>query len=505
MGKIATAEGSTPATSDRKRLVGTSQQEAFWAELQDGTANVVLEARAGTGKSTSCREGMYRLLDRKSSLAIRYCCFNKAIADEFAEKCPGGVEVGTMHRFGLLALPSAQIVGDKTYTLLDGMSGGKDLKRYIRKAIASLVSLAKNHALRPGDPANPHKLHQFIDVYDVEVWNRPDLVVSWADRVLIRSAQTTNIINFDDMLWLPVLLQPRFPSVDYLFIDEVQDLNPVQHEMAALLAGSGRTIVVGDPFQAIYGWRGADVDSMDRLRQQLDAKTMPLTITFRCPRSHVELARRLVPDFEAAPDAPEGILNETDEIGLEQVQPGDMVLCRANAPIVSACLRSITRRVPAVVRGRAIGDQLGHVVARFGDVATIPEFTRSLNAWRSMEIARLESRDGTDHLIEQTIDKANCLDAIASSCSSPSEIPGVIRQLFDDGKSADRITYSSVHRAKGSEAERVAYIQVPYSEKRDRDRPPQPWELDQRRNLRYIALTRSMDELTIVTPSGKGA
>jgi hypothetical protein len=53
-------------------------------------------------------------------------------------------------------------------------------------------------------------------------------------------------------------------------------------------------------------------------------------------------------------------------------------------------------------------------------------------------------------------------------------------------------------RAKGSEADRVTVIQIPYTETRDRDRPPAPWEVQQRKNLEYVALTRSRRTLTLV-------
>jgi superfamily I DNA/RNA helicase len=472
--------------------------------LETGDGHILLEARAGTGKSTSCREGMWRLLDVNRRLAIRYCCFNKKIAEEFRVKCPPGVEVGTMHRFGLMSLGDAfgsKVDAHKTYTVIDGMEGGPDLKRYVRKSIAVLVGLAKNHGLRPDDPTLRAQLDEFIWLYDVETWRRQPEIVRWAIEVLAKSAEMTTLVDFDDMLWLTVLHGTRFPNVDLLFIDECQDLNPVQHMMAERLTGSGRTIIVGDPFQSIYAFRGADSDSIPKLRDRLDAKVMPLTVTFRCPRSHVEVARQLVPDFEAAPGAEDGLLVRSGKDAIDLARPGDMVLCRANAPIVSACLRSIADRVPAIVRGRAIGDSLLAVVKKVGDTATVKDFLVDLHRWEAKEIDRLDAKDGSENQIEAVRDKAMCLEAISESCSSPAEIPAVISQLFSDDDAETRITFSSVHRAKGSESRRVFYLQIPYSEKRDAYRPPQPWEVQQRKNLRYVALTRSLSGLYLVDPN----
>lgn len=484
-------------------LKGSPQQEAFWDELLYGDSHILLEARAGTGKSTSCREGMWRLLDEDPSLAIRYCCFNKKVADEFREKCPSGCDAGTMHRFGNEALQSAfnsTLDKHKSYLLLDGIGGGSKLPRYLRKTITSLVSLAKNHGLRPDDSDLEDNLNEYVFRYDIETWRRQAEAVDYAVELLARSAEMTQLIDFDDMLWLSVLNPVRFPSVDFLFIDECQDLNPVQHEMAEKLSGSGRTIIVGDPYQSIYAFRGADSDSIPNLKAKLSAKTLPLTVSFRCPKSHVDLAKQLISDFEAAPEAPQGELIHADKEAISQAMPGDMVLCRANAPIIQACLKQIANLVPAIVRGRSIGESLVGITRKFGNPATIPDFIRALSKWEAKEIARLDAKDGSEDLIEAVGDKARGLEAVASACSSPSEIPSVIDRLFSDDDAANRVTFSSVHRAKGSEARRIIYIQIPYGEKRDKQRPPQQWERDQRRNLRYVAVTRSLHSLTLVTP-----
>jgi DNA helicase-2/ATP-dependent DNA helicase PcrA len=479
----------------RSRLAGTPQQEAFWAELLDGSGHVLLEARAGTGKSTSCREAMWRLLEAFGSLAIRYCCFNKAIADDFRPKCPAGVEVGTMHSFGLRALGRTgqiRIEKDRTYLILDSL--GLKEPRWLRKAVATLVSLAKNHALRPGQGDLFEQLDDLVLHYAIECYGRDSQVVDLAVDVLDRCVASTDAIDFDDMLWLPVLLGVQFPSQDFLFIDECQDLNPVQHALAERMAGGGRTVIVGDPFQAVYGFRGADTDSIPNLRDQLGAKTLPLTVTFRCPKSHVALARELVPDFEAAAEAPEGELATGKLDDLASAGPGDLVLCRANAPLVSACLDAIRNRRRAVMRGRAFGDQLAAVLRRI-DAPTILELITGIQRWKARELAKYESRDGCEDLVEQVSDKADALEAIADTCDSPAEVPGVIQELFDDrADAATRITFSSVHRAKGSEARRVLFLDKPYCDRK----PPAAWEADQRRNLRYVALTRSLQSLTLI-------
>jgi superfamily I DNA/RNA helicase len=448
---------------------------------------------------------MWRLLDdQPGKWTIRYCCFNKAVADEFQEGCPPGVEVGTMHRFGLLALAgacSARIDAAKTYTLLDGVSDGKRLARYARRSVSLLVGLAKNQGYRPDRPTLEDDLATLAWVHDVSLWGRDELILAMAARVLARSAECLSLIDFDDMLWLPVIHDLRFPGVDQLYIDEAQDLNPVQHELAERLSGTGRTIVVGDPYQAIYGWRGAATDSIARLRDKLGAKTLPLTVTWRCPTSHVALARRIVPDLQAAPGAILGELHSGARSLVEHAVPGDMVICRTNAPIVQACLQTVASGVPAYVRGRAIGAGLAAIVKRDREIlaaATTAELVRAIHAWRARELTALAAKEGVEQKIEQAEDQAACLDALAKTLGTSEAILARISELFDETGSAQRVTFSSIHRAKGSEADRVTVIQIPYTETRDRDRPPAPWEVQQRKNLEYVALTRSRRTLTLV-------
>lgn len=496
--RLVAEKSSRPATG-RKPLIGTAQQEAFWQALQDRSGHLVLEARAGTGKSSSAREGMWRIKDRHRQARIRYCCFNRAIADEFARDCPPGIDVGTLHAFGYQALRAMGrkpvLDAKKNAALLAGMPAAERLDRSARSCVLRYVSLAKNFHLDPDSDDLPERIAS-LALHLGANWDEVDgPIVDTAARLFRQSVHVLNRIDFDDMLYLPVSRELPFPSLDYLFIDEAQDLNAIQHALVARMTGAGRTIVIGDPYQAIYAFRGADANSIDRLRGHLDADTLSLTVSFRCPRSHVARARLIVSDFEAAPGAPEGEILFDNPDAILSARPGDFVLCRMNAPILRYCLRTLSRGKPAVMRGRAIGQNLETVLRRVGDVATIAQFRLVLNAWLAREIQRYRDRGDMEAEIEMAEDRAGCLMAIAETCGSPSEIPTAINRLFTDepGRS---VVFSSIHRAKGSEADRVFLLDIPYTRE-----PRQDWEHDQRRNLRYVALTRSRQSLWLLNPS----
>ena len=96
-------------------------------------------------------------------------------------------------------------------------------------------------------------------------------------------------------LWLrePALLAAEQAARPHVFVDELQDTDPAQVELLTLLSGQGRDLVaVGDPDQAIYGFRGADVTGIrsfrDRFRTATDAPA-PIVALSTCRRSGTTL------------------------------------------------------------------------------------------------------------------------------------------------------------------------------------------------------------------------
>lgn len=501
-----TLQGGDSVVSVPRIAAGTTQQAALWDTLNGSGANVLVEARAGSGKSSSCREGMFRMLDADRDLDIRYTVFNKQNADEFRSSCPPGVAVGTCHSLGLQVLrrarPAIQIDAKKTYMLLDAQADGLLAPRWRRRAVSSLVSLAKNLALRPSQSDLAERLDQIAEHYDVRLFGRRDEVIDLAIRVLKASADRLDCADFDDMLWLPSVLSLDPLPAATTFIDEVQDFNPAQHELIPYISGGGRVVAVGDRHQAIYAFRGADPDSMPRLGKSMEASSQgltrhDLTVTFRCPKSHVALAQAYVPDIQAHASNHEGEI-EVDlspVVAMVMAMPGDMVLCPTNAPLIRAALSLIRDRRRCAVRGRAIGDSLLAVYRTVrGD--SVLEKAKFVGQWEHEEINRLAARDGTEDVIESVRDRAASLQAVISACISTAQVETLIGSLFtEDSPSDSVVVFSTIHRAKGLEAERVWLL-----EQEPDGRSRSLWQHQQECNLRYVALTRSKQFLGLVNP-----
>lgn len=84
-------------------------------------------------------------------------------------------------------------------------------------------------------------------------------------------------------------------GVEHLLVDEYQDVNPAQERLVAHLAAGARSVVtVGDPDQAIYGFRGATPAALDQAATRLGAEEVRLTTGFRCSQPVIDAARALL-------------------------------------------------------------------------------------------------------------------------------------------------------------------------------------------------------------------
>lgn len=106
-----------------------------------------------------------------------------------------------------------------------------------------------------------------------------------------KELRAAGLLDFDDLLLFAVRLLSSHPTIRTslqqryrcVFVDEYQDINEVQHELLMSLVGNGNTITaIGDPNQAIYGFRGSDVSFFGRFSESFPgATTMFLSENYR--------------------------------------------------------------------------------------------------------------------------------------------------------------------------------------------------------------------------------
>ena len=473
----------------------SAQQSAIFNWFECGAGHLVVKARAGTGKTTTIVEAVTRAPE--SSIIV--CAFNKLIATELTERVSAfapRIQAKTLHSLGYdcvrRSLGRMQIDADRGMRLAKLVCDGERKSAMVVQRIASLAKGAYPF------PASLEGMTDFVLDSDIDLGDfEPEWIADRAYAAMQEAAQYDGTCDFDDMVWLPAALGLARPRFKLSVVDEAQDMNASQILLAQALT-DGRICVVGDDRQAIYGFRGADSGSIDRLKRELNATELSLTVTYRCPKTVVELAREIVPDYQAADSAPDGSVSTVSELDLlSKVRPNDFVLSRTNAPLVRVCLLLIRRGMRARIQGRDVAAQIKTLTLKVsgGENMTIPGFAKALEQWREREMnwaAKLEGDRGERkrQLIE---DQCDTLLALCEGADTLFDIHSRLETLFSSEADADRdyVVLSSVHKSKGLERERVWLLEESFKH----------GAIGEEANIRYVAITRSKSVLQLVQPA----
>lgn len=507
---------------DMSKFVASPQQAAFLDWVVNGKGSCVLEAVAGAGKTTTLIEAVER-----ASGQIALLAYNRKIADEIKGKlAKRGIDwkkaqANTVHGFGLGAykktFPKVQVDGMKTTNIL--AEAGKALPeahpiRMFSTIVADLVSLAKQRALGVYGSIDDHsKWYDIIEHFDLlgsaddEAVERAAEIVDAAIDILKRSNAKTDVVDFDDMVYLPVLLKLRFWQFPWVFVDEAQDTNPARRALVkALLSPGGRVVAVGDHRQAIYGFTGADANALDLIREDFNAVEMPLTVTYRCPKEVVRVARQWVDHIEAHESAPEGSVSVIDIKELRErndLTGGTAILCRNTKPLVSLAFSLIRDNIACRVEGRDIGKGLIKLATKWKRVKTLHGLEQAISGWEQSQIVRAKAKNNAN-LAQSIKDQAETIRVITAKCraekrDSLQAVVDTIQSLFEDNVER-MLVLSTVHKAKGREWDTVYWLDrsgtlpSPYAH--------QKWQLEQEDNLCYVAATRAKQTLIeVVVPS----
>jgi len=267
-------------------MIPSPEQQHIYDTVPQATGNYIIVASAGSGKTTVIRH-LVRSIPATTSILV--LAFNKSAEEQLTTTLPPTADCMTFHKHGLNAMRSLggriKIDGNKVSWLLkDHLADDK--KYYRSRHNCKVVDLAKNAGVGLFVPNSPEHYHEIIAHHELT----EDYDIQLCMKLLELSNADTKRVDFSDMLYLPLLLKLRFPRYRLVFVDEAQDTNALQR--AILLQTADRLVAVGDPSQAIYGFRGADHNAMAELQRAFSAQILPLSVSFRCSQRVVELAQR---------------------------------------------------------------------------------------------------------------------------------------------------------------------------------------------------------------------
>jgi len=256
--------------------MNTPQREAV--KYLDGPLLVL--AGAGSGKTRVITQKISYLIKEAdySPKEIAAITFTNKAALEMQERVSKlmqgtnikGLTIATFHSLGLQMLRAeAALLGYKPqFSILDSSDSFKIL--------ADVLATTDKQLLRKTQWQISSWKNAFINPDQAKAQADEDLTVAAAKvyQIYQQTLKAYQAVDFDDLIKLPVELFEQHEEalnkwqrkLQYLLIDEYQDTNACQYKLVKMLTGvRGQFTAVGDDDQAIYGWRGADVENLRQL------------------------------------------------------------------------------------------------------------------------------------------------------------------------------------------------------------------------------------------------
>lgn len=492
-------------------------QADFFNWVKNGKGSTILKAVAGSGKTTSIINSLLGIPDSQSCVLI---AFNKDIATklendvktlrEESGRAMPKISAKTFHSLGYSVLRNALKVNvmspdsKKLYNIArNNLMTGDEFAVYGDFA-CKLVGLAKGQGIGVLQADTFDSWWNLVQHHDLELEAETadeKEGIEFARRLLQMSnvaAKNDKIIDFDDMLYLPLLWNLRLFQNDWVFIDEAQDTNPVRRALAKLaLKPGGRLVAVGDPRQAIYGFTGASHDAIDLIMSEFGCTEMPLTVSFRCAQEIVKEAQSVVPYIEFAETSEAGKVSRDvpAQDAFKLLGNHDAILCRNTAPLFQIAYKLIGEGRGCKILGRDIGTGLVKLINKMR-AKTIENLITKLEEFSSREVAKFTAK-GQEQKAAALMDKIECINVVINNLNENGRtIPKLIAQLesmFTDGNGV--LILSTIHKAKGKEWDVVA---IANPELMPSKWARQMWQLTQEQNLRYVAITRAKKHLIYI-------
>ena len=292
-------------------LFGLSDRQRDAVTHTDGPLLII--AGPGSGKTRVMAHRVAYLIGVTgvSPWKILGVTFTNKAARELLERCERLVGLGsnelqvrTFHGFCARVLRSdGENVGlQSDFTIYDSDDQARVIRRILEdididpkqfppRSVLGVISDAKNNL------QSPEQLSKRTETYRDEVMSR---IYEAYEAALHRA----NAVDFDDLLSKTYTLLEGHPEIlekyqqryEYLLVDEFQDTNPLQFQVARLLALKSRNIcVVGDPDQSIYSWRHADPSNLTDFQSTFnETKIVTLDQSYRSTQIILEAADSVI-------------------------------------------------------------------------------------------------------------------------------------------------------------------------------------------------------------------
>ena len=362
--------GRKKKTIEDVEFTPSKYQKDIFDVIEHGVGNIVIEAAAGSGKTSTLIKAIKLIpIDKR----ILFCAFNTDIVKELKRKIKDSdnVDIRTVHSLGYLMIQRnlnkfnipinenkyrTYVMGAiKHYTSLNLFKLDKPTYLKYIDNICKLIDFCRYNLVD-----TPSLAELLVEMHDIDIIGDE---VKIALEMLKWGKEELSEIDYTDMVWLPNVLymKPIGLQYDFIFGDEAQDFSVAQRELLLKCQKMGtRYVFCGDKNQCIYSFASASPDTFDKLKTLPNTTVLPLSISYRCAKNIVKFAQNIVPSIEPNNDEREGEI--LYDVPLEAVEDGDMVVCRNNAPLMEAYNEFIREGKKCYIRGKDIGLNLKKLV-----------------------------------------------------------------------------------------------------------------------------------------------
>ena len=486
------------------------QQIKIFDAVQNTDSNIVVSATAGAGKSTTlvkCGELIPRY---KSSIFI---AFNKSIVEELKQKLPNNIQCSTIHSLGAKSIfahfrAKINIFENKTFILsepfakkvkFDTKTKDKDSVIY-RFNIQSIVDFLRGTLTEPTQE-NIIKICDKYGISPIRSEIEDSIEVFKNLQKYNRSLDSgRGMIDFTDMIYLPVFLDMKLPKYDVVLLDEAQDFSNCQKAFADKITNKGgRQIIVGDPRQAIYGFTGSEVLGFNQYEKKENTLKFPLSVCYRCAKSIIEKAREVYTEIEPFEGQIDGEVIYGVDL-FDNANIGDLVICRNTKPLIVAYFGFLKVGKKAGIAGRDIEKGLldlitpmkGFTVEEL-NLYLVDKLEDSKTSLEQRGVKKPESHQSIISLME----KIEVVKVIQDGIKTVNSLIEKTKSIFIEQE--QEIKLMSIHKSKGLEADNVFLIDRFEGEKLLPSKHAKDEEsLIQEKNLEFVAYTRAKNKLFII-------
>jgi superfamily I DNA/RNA helicase len=517
-----------PSVAERLARLAPDQRTAATAP----PGPVLCVAPAGSGKTTTLVARVSWLVDDGAEPgSVCVVAFNKRAAEELSERLDaalaplgvpsGSVRVRTFHALGREVLKDAGVSvdplvdRDELLRQLFPGAGAADRGRLDLAFSRLKLDLRVTADDVARDPA-PGPIARAFIAYETAV--RDSGGVDFDDFVV----RALRVLGSDG----PLLERWRRRTAR-LLVDEAQDLDRTQLELALLLAAPANDVfLVGDDDQSIYGWRLADVRRVLGLAGTLPGlRRVDLETNYRCPRPVVERAVRLVEHnrerfakrilagpkaagrIVLAPDASDDAVRVRRAMATWPVDASTRaVLARTNRELLVAVVAALDLGLPFRAPDLALGIEDPRLDALVGDEALAARNAGLLRPLGALRARVLDEDRATADAEPDEPSRADLVTALLGWAVPHPDIDG-LRAAIDARRSRLRelrrddapLSLATAHGTKGLEWDHVLVLTDGFPGRRSIGDAAEPERaLEEERRLAYVAWTRARRSLTLL-------